>query len=42
MKNVKMLLANGFAPDIRVYKEAKYLNEQGCNDRDMCIDLKML
>ena len=40
MKNVKMLLANGFAPDIRVYKEAKYLNEQGCNVEIMCIDLK--
>ncbi|MEG0577788.1 MAG: glycosyltransferase [Bacilli bacterium] len=40
MKNIQMILTNGFDPDIRVYKEAKYLVKLGhavtihCWDRD--------
>ena len=41
-KKVLMILTNGFDPDIRVYKEAKYLVENGikveilCWDRNCC------
>ena len=41
MKHITFILTNGFFPDVRVYKEAKYLVEQGffatilCWDRDV-------
>lgn len=38
MKHVKMILTNGFDPDIRVYKEAKYLVQQGFNVEILCWD----
>lgn len=38
MKNVIMLLTNGFDPDVRVYKEAKYLVDNGCNVVILCWD----
>ncbi len=39
-KQVYMLLTNGFDPDIRVYKEAKYLVEQGFKVTILCWDRK--
>ena len=38
--NIIMLLNNGFAPDLRVYKEAKYLVEQELNVEVLCLDRK--
>lgn len=38
MKNVKMVLTNGFGPDVRVYKEAKYLAEKGFDVEILCWD----
>ena len=38
MKAVKMILTNGFDPDIRVYKEAKYLAERGIDIEIICWD----
>lgn len=40
MKNIKMLLDNGFDPDLRVYKEAKYISSQGYNVEILCLDRK--
>lgn len=37
-KKICMLLTNAFAPDVRVYKEARYLVEQGCSVRILCWD----
>ncbi len=39
-KKIIMLLNNGFAPDLRVYKEAKFLKEQGNNVEIICMDRK--
>ena len=39
-KNVVMLLDNAFAPDVRVYKEAKYLMSIGKNVTILCLDRK--
>lgn len=38
--NVIMLLDNAFEPDVRVYKEAKYLVEKGKNVEIVCLDKK--
>jgi len=38
MKNVVMILTNGFDPDVRVYKEAKYLVNKGFNVTILCWD----
>lgn len=38
--NVVMLLDNCFDPDVRVYKEAKYLIEKGNNVEILCLDKK--
>lgn len=38
--NVIMLLNNGFAPDLRVYKEAKYLYDNDINIQVLCLDRK--
>ena len=38
--NVIMLLDNAFEPDVRVYKEAKYLVEQKKNVEIVCLDKK--
>lgn len=38
--NVVMLLNNGFAPDLRVYKEAKYLFDKNINIEILCLDRK--
>lgn len=40
MKNIKMLLDNGFDPDLRVYKEAKFIKEHGYNIEIICLDRK--
>ncbi len=40
MKKVKMILTNGFGPDVRVYKEAKYLVSEGFNVEILCWDRK--
>lgn len=37
-----MILTNGFEPDVRVYKEAKYLKENGYNIEILCWDRKCL
>ena len=37
---VYMILTNGFDPDVRVYKEAKYLIEKGFNVTILCWDRK--
>lgn len=39
-KNIYMILTNGFDPDVRVYKEAKYLVEKGFNVEILCWDRK--
>lgn len=39
-KKIFMLLNNGFDPDIRVYKEAKYLVKTGTDVEILCIDKK--
>ena len=39
-KNIYMILTNGFDPDVRVYKEAKYLVEKGFNVTILCWDRK--
>lgn len=39
-KNVYMILTNSFNPDVRVYKEAKYLVKQGFNVTILCWDRK--
>ncbi len=38
MAKINMILTNGFDPDIRVYKEAKYLVEQGHKVEIFCWD----
>ena len=38
MKKVKMILTNGFGPDVRVYKEAKYLVSKGFDVEILCWD----
>lgn len=38
MKKVKMILTNRFDPDVRVYKEAKYLLSKGFNVEILCWD----
>lgn len=38
MTKIKMILANGFGPDVRVYKEAKYLVGKGFNVEILCWD----
>ncbi len=38
MKNIKMILTNAFAPDVRVYKEARYLAEKGFDVEILCWD----
>ena len=38
MKKVKMILTNGFGPDVRVYKEAKYLVSEGFDVEILCWD----
>lgn len=38
MKTVKMILTNGFDPDVRVYKEAKYLVFRGFDVEILCWD----
>lgn len=38
MGNVIMILTNGFDPDVRVYKEAKYLVEKGLHVTILCWD----
>jgi len=40
VRNVVMLLDNAFDPDIRVYKEAKYLIKNGYNIEIICLDKK--
>lgn len=40
MKKIKMLLDNGFDPDLRVYKEAKFLTEIGNEVEIVCLDRK--
>ena len=37
---IKMILTNGFDPDVRVYKEAKYLVRKGHNVEILCWDRK--
>ena len=37
-KRICMLLTNAFDPDVRVYKEAKYLVEKGCYVEILCWD----
>ncbi len=37
-KRVKMILTNRFDPDVRVYKEAKYLVQKGFNVEILCWD----
>ncbi len=39
-KKVYMVLTNGFDPDVRVYKEAKYLVEKGFEVEILCWDRK--
>lgn len=39
-KQVYMILTNGFDPDVRVYKEAKYLVNEGFNVTILCWDRK--
>ena len=39
-KKVYMILTNGFDPDVRVYKEAKYLVAQGFDLTILCWDRK--
>ena len=39
-KKVYMILTNGFDPDVRVYKEAKYLVEKGFDVKILCWDRK--
>ena len=41
-KNIYMILTNGFDPDVRVYKEAKYLVEKGFNVEILCWDRSCL
>ena len=36
-----MILTNGFGPDVRVYKEAKYLVGRGFDVEILCWDRKM-
>ena len=38
MKKVKMILTNRFDPDVRVYKEAKYLVDNGLDVEILCWD----
>lgn len=38
MKKVKMILTNSFDPDVRVYKEAKYLVAKGYDVEILCWD----
>lgn len=38
MKRVKMILTNAFDPDVRVYKEAKYLVSKGFDVEILCWD----
>lgn len=40
MKKVKMWLNNAFKPDLRVYKEAKFLKNQGYDVEIICLDRK--
>lgn len=40
LKNIVMLLDNAFEPDIRVYKEAKYLVDNNINVEIVCLDKK--
>ena len=40
MKKVKMWLNNAFKPDLRVYKEAKFLSQQGYEVEIICLDRK--
>ena len=40
MKKICMLLTNAFEPDVRVYKEAKYLVDKGCSVEILCWDRK--
>jgi len=40
MSVIKMILTNGFDPDIRVYKEAKYLIKKGHEVEILCWDRK--
>lgn len=40
--NVYMILTNGFDPDVRVYKEAKYLVQRGYNVTILCWDRKCI
>lgn len=37
-KTVKMILTNGFGPDVRVYKEARYLSSAGFDVEILCWD----
>lgn len=37
-KGVKMILTNGFGPDVRVYKEAQYLKSLGMDVEILCWD----
>ena len=39
-KNIIMLLDNAFDPDVRVYKEAKYLINNNFNVKILCLDKK--
>ena len=39
-KNIFMILTNGFNPDVRVYKEAKFLVQNGYNVTILCWDRK--
>lgn len=39
-KKIYMILTNGFDPDVRVYKEAKYLVTEGFNVEIICWDRK--
>lgn len=38
MKHITFILTNGFFPDVRVYKEAKYVVEQGFSATILCWD----
>lgn len=38
MKNIKMILTNRFDPDVRVYKEARYLSDLGFDVEILCWD----
>lgn len=40
MKKIKMLLDNGFDPDLRVYKEAQFIIQQGYDVEILCLDRK--